>query len=153
VKNISLSLLCILVIGISSELPAKDNPKPAGEMLSLGYLSQHSFADALIKYKSLEDRLKANPTDRAALWETALTYFVIANNDNNYVNRCLEAWDTYLKHYPNDGFALWNRGFVKHYFKVGTPCGDIQAATQWVKKKFLPREPEEFSQCFKKKYR
>lgn len=136
---------------LPSSVDAKDKPTAIGEMLSLGYLANHSFANALLNYKSLDDKLKANATDQSALWELGLNYFVIANNDKNYVNKCLEAWDNYLRYYPNDAFALWNRGFVKHYFKIGNPCADIQAAGQLIKKKFLPSEPAELYNCFKKK--
>lgn len=145
-----LLLWCSVFVSITL-MNAKDKPTPKGEMLSLGYLANHSFANALLNYKSLDDKLKANTTDQTALWELGLNYFVIANNDKNYINRCLEAWDNYLRYYPNDAFALWNRGFVKHYFKVGNPCADIQAAGQLIKKKFLPTEPAEFANCFKKK--
>ncbi len=128
-----------------------EKPQPTGELLSMAYLSNHSFADALLKFKSVDDKLKANSTDRNALWELGLVYFTIANNDKNYLNRCLESWDNYLRLYPNDAFALWNRAFVKHYFKTGNPCSDVQAAMQSVKKKFLPQEPAELTACFKKK--
>ncbi len=144
-------LMLLFSIVFSTAAVAKDKPAPKGEMLSMGYLAAHNFANALLNYKALEDKLKVNPTDQAALWELGLTYFVIANNDKNYINRTLEAWDNYLRLYPNDGFALWNRGFTKHFFKVGNPCADIQAAAQVVKKKFLPKDPEDFKNCFKKK--
>ncbi|HRN94607.1 MAG: hypothetical protein M9931_04195 [Chitinophagales bacterium] len=149
-KFISIAFtVCFLTI-LNLQVSAKDKPTPKGEMLSIGYLSTNSFANALLKYKEIEDALKVNSTDQTALWNLGLSYFVIANNDKNYINRCLAAWDNYLRLYPNDGFALWNRGFVKHYFNVGTPCADIQAATQNVKKKYLPKS-EDFKNCFKKK--
>lgn len=130
---------------------AKEKPQPQGEMISLDYLNTHTFADALLNYKNWEDKLKVNSADRLALWNMGLSYFVIANNDKNYTNKCLEAWDNYLRSYPNDGFALWNRAFVKQYFQVGNFCSDVKAATLSVKKKYLPKEPESLYDCLKRK--
>jgi hypothetical protein len=147
-RSIIFIFLFSLVINVFGKT---EKPQPTGELLSMGYLANHTFADALLKFKSVDDKLKANSTDRNALWELGLVYFTIANNDKNYLNRCLESWDNYLRLYPNDAFALWNRAFVKHYFKTGNPCSDVQAAMQSVKKKFLPQEPAELTACFKKK--
>jgi len=146
-----LTILLFVVLSATTVFGKGEKPQPTGELLSMAYLSNHSFADALLKFKSVDDKLKANSTDRNALWELGLVYFTIANNDKNYLNSCLEAWDNYLRLYPNDAFALWNRAFVKHYFKSGNPCSDVQAAMQTVKKKFLPQEPAELTACFKKK--
>ena len=147
-----LLLLLITCICLAATTLAKeDKPQPTGELLSMGYLANHSFANALLDFKRIEDALKVNSTDKKSLWDLGLSYFTIANNDKNYLNRCLEAWDNYLRLYPNDAYALWNRAFVKHYFKTGNPCADIQSAGQLVKKKLLPKEPKELSDCFKKK--
>ncbi len=144
-------LACFCLLLSQKVLAGSEKPQPTGEMLSVNYLSKQSFADALLNFKKIDDKLKVNSTDKVSLWELGLTYFVIANNDKNYLPRCLETWDNYLRLYPNDAFALWNRAFVKHYFKSGNPCSDVQSAVQLMKKKFLPAEPSELMDCLKKK--
>ncbi|MCS6819847.1 MAG: hypothetical protein RMJ53_02130 [Chitinophagales bacterium] len=146
----SAALLLFSFFLISNRLYAKEKPIPAGELLTMDYLVKNSFAEALLQYKQVEDSLRQNPSNAKALWRMGLIYFIIAVRDKNYLPKCLEAWDNYLQYYPNDPFALWNRSFVKNYFKTGDACADLKSALLILKKKHLPKEPEELWNCLKK---
>jgi hypothetical protein len=59
-----LTILLLVVLCATTVFGKGEKPEPTGELLSMAYLSTHSFADALLKFKSVDDKLKVNGADK-----------------------------------------------------------------------------------------
>ncbi len=116
--------------------------------ITKSYTAGYSFKNALLDYNTVDQKLKSNSTDKQALFERGMIYYVIASQDKNYWMKAITAWDDYLRLYPTDANALWNRAYTKHHANIGDACADFKSALKLVKKKKeLPKEEFDLFGC------